>query len=85
MSLVKRSRASPCSHFPTKRDNRTFIKHGVGKFPNTGGKVAEINKYTKVCEFHFKLEETKISLGRGIKTLKAGCEVPSVFKFKHRK
>ena len=44
-----------------------------------------ITKYTKICEFHFKPEEIKVSLGRGIKTLKTGQKIPSVFTFKETK
>ena len=39
-------------------------------------------KHTKVCEFHFRPEEIKVSSGCGKKTLKSGNEVPSIFSFK---
>ena len=41
-----------------------------------------ITKSTRVCELHFKPHEIKTTLGRGIKALKTGAEVPSVYSFK---
>lgn len=35
-----------------------------------------------VCEFHFKLEDIRVSIGIGRKTLKPGV-VPTIFKFKN--
>ena len=44
----------------------------------------KITNATRVCEFHFKPEEIRISSGIGRKTLISGA-VPSVFKFKEKK
>ena len=42
----------------------------------------EIKKSTKVCEFHFKPEEIRITLGHGKKKLHKDA-VPSIYSFKH--
>ena len=72
--------------FPNKEKNPDIYKswcQEIHKFRRKGGKDAfKITKNTKVCEFHFKPEEIKISIGRGIKSLKTGFEVPSIYPFK---
>lgn len=44
----------------------------------------KITKYTKVCELHFKPDEIKVSIGRGIKTL-IGDAVSSMYSFKNQR
>ena len=72
--------------FLTKKKNPDIYKswcQEIHKFRRKGGKDAfKITKITKVCEFHLKPEEIKISIGRGIKSLKTGFEVPSIYPFK---
>ena len=72
--------------FPNKEKKPEVYKvwyKEIQKYRRKGGDDGfKINKYTKVCEFHFKEEEIKISIGCGIKTLKTGNEVPSIYKFK---
>lgn len=72
--------------FPNKEKKPDTYKawcKEIQKFRRSGGQdFFKINKNTKVCEFHFKDEDIKVSLGRGIKTLKIGTEVPSIYPFK---
>ena len=72
--------------FPNKEKNLILTSHGAKKYTDSeekGRKDAfKITKNTKVCKFHFKPEEIKISIGRGIKSLKTGFEVPSIYPFK---
>ena len=72
--------------FPNKEKNPDIYKswcQQIHKFRRKGGKDPfKITKNTKVCEFHFKPEEIKISIGREIKSLKTGFEVPSIYPFK---
>ena len=71
--------------FPNKEKKPDVYKawcKEISKYRRKGGcDNFEITRNTKVCEFHFKPEEIKVSLGRGIKTLKTGHEIPSVFIF----
>ena len=41
----------------------------------------QIKSTTKVCEFHFKPEEIKVSMGIGRKSILPGA-IPSIFKFR---
>ena len=54
--------------FPNKEKKPDIYKswcQEIHKFRRKGGKDAfDITKNTKVCEFHFKPEEIKISIGR---------------------
>lgn len=75
--------------FPNKEKKPDVYKSWckeIYKYRRKGaGDNFNITRHTKVCEFHFKPEEIKVSLGRGIKTLKTGNEIPSVFSFKEDK
>ena len=69
------------SHFQIKKIRQLFTNLGV-MFRRKGGKDGlTITKSTEACELHFKPDEIK-TLGRGIKTLKTGMEVPSIYSFK---
>ena len=68
--------------FPNKEKKAAVYKswcNEIHKFRRKGGKDGFTISYS---ELHFKLDETKTTLGRGIKALKTGMEVPSVFLFK---
>ena len=65
--------------------SQLFTNLGITKYTSLEEKVGNgftITKSTRVCELHFKPDEIKTTLGRGIKTLKTGAEVPSVYSFK---
>ena len=72
--------------FPNKETRQLFTNLGVAKYKSLEEKVGKdgftITKSTKVCELHFKPDEIKTTLRRGIKTLKTGVEVPSIYSFK---
>ena len=72
--------------FPNKEKKPDVYKswcREIHKFRRKGGKDGfKITKSTKVCELHFKPEEIKRTMGRGIKTLRTGREVPSIYSFK---
>ena len=74
--------------FPNKEskpDLHKAWKNEILKYRRKGGADKfEINQYTKVCQLHFSPNDIKVSIGRGIKTLKSGA-VPSVFNFKSPK
>ena len=69
-------------HFQIKKKSQLFTNLGVMKYIKMD---FTITKSTKVCELHFKPDEIKTTLGRGIKTWKTGVEVPSVYSFKKQK
>ena len=72
--------------FPNKEKKPAVCKswcNEIRKFRRKGGKDGfTITKSIKVCELHFKPDEIKTTLGQGIKTLKTGVEVPSIYSFK---
>ena len=74
--------------FPNKEKKPAVYKswcNEIHKFKRKGGKDGiTITKSTKDCELHFKPDEIKTTLGQGIKTLKTGVEVPSVYSFKRQ-
>lgn len=54
----------------------------VSQFRRKGGKDSfSVKRTTKICEFHFEIDNIKISIGHNIKTLKTGS-IPTIFSFK---
>ena len=68
--------------FPNKEKKPAVHKSWCNEIHKDG---FTITKSTKVCELHFKPDEIKTTLGRGIKTWKTGVEVPSGYSFKKQK
>ena len=65
-------------------DQRRAWMVQINKLRRKGGADSfTVKKSTKVCEFHFRPEEIKVSIGTGRKTLLPGS-VPSNFKFKEK-
>jgi len=62
---------------PSKKKNWVAV---VSKYRRKGGADVFNKKTALVCEFHFKHDEIKVSLGKGIKKLKRPGTVPSVFE-----
>ena len=73
--------------FPIERKNSEQRKKWVStikQFRRKGsGDTFEVNSSTRVCEFHFKPEEIKVSAGIGRKTLLPGV-FPTMFKFREK-
>ena len=72
--------------FSNKEKKPAFYKswcNETQKFRRKSGKDGfTITESTKVCELHFKPDEIKATLGWGMKTLKTGVKIPSVYSFK---
>ena len=67
--------------FPKNPELRRKWKSSIGRYRWKGGADSfQIKDTTVVCEFHFRPEEIKVSLGIGRKTLTKDA-VPSVFEF----
>ena len=70
--------------FPREQSRNRTWKRFINQYRRKGtGDTFNIKPCTVVCEFHFKADGIKVSLGRGKKTLKPGA-VPSVFSFKRK-
>ena len=71
--------------FPTEKkhpEQRKSWIAAIKRFRRKGGKDSfTIKASTRVCEFHFKPAEIRVSRGIGRKTYVKGA-VPSIFKFK---
>ena len=71
--------------FPKEKSEFNSWKRTITHYRRKGvGDNFNINAQTVVCEFHFKAEEIRVSLGIGRKTLVKGA-VPSIFRFKSNK
>ena len=67
--------------FPKDPEMRRKWKSSIGRYRRKGGADSfQVKDTAVVCEFHFRPEEIKVSLGIGRKTLIKDA-VPSVFTF----
>lgn len=70
--------------FPSDPQLRKKWSKIVSQFRRKGGKDGfSIKKTTKICEFHFAIEDIKISMGQNRKSLKTGS-IPQIFSFKQK-
>ena len=68
--------------FPAETSLRRKWLAAISRYRRKGGvDQFKITNATRVCEFHFKPDEIRVSKGIGRKTLLRGS-VPSIFKFK---
>ena len=68
--------------FPAETSLRRKWLAAISRYRRKGGvDQFKITNATRVCEFHFKPDEIRVSKGIGRKTLLRGS-VPSMFKFK---
>jgi hypothetical protein len=69
---------------PSDKSMRTKWMSFISRYRRRGGADNfKVTNATVVCEFHFKLDEIRVSKGIGRKTLVCGS-VPSVFKITER-